>query len=69
VEAQLTVTNSDPFVPRNYGRSDLDTPHNFSFWTVYNLPGFKTSARAVRAVLGGWQTSGIWTWHSGCPST
>jgi hypothetical protein len=68
VEAQLTVTNPNPFVPRfNYGRSDLDTTHNFSFWTVYNLPGFKSSARAVRALLGGWQTSGIWTWRSGLP--
>jgi hypothetical protein len=68
VEAQLTVTNPNPYVPRfNYGRSDLDTTHNFSLWTVYNLPGFKSSARPVRAILGGWQTSGIWTWRSGLP--
>jgi hypothetical protein len=68
VEAQLTVTNPDPFVPRfNYGRSDLDTTHNFSFWTVYNLPTFHTAARPLRAILGGWQTSGIWTWRSGLP--
>jgi hypothetical protein len=55
-------------VPRfNYGRSDLDTAHNFSFWTVYNLPTFHTAARPLRAILGGWQTSGIWTWRSGLP--
>ena len=68
VEAQLTVTNPDPFVPRfNYGRSDLDCTHNFSLWTVYNLPTFHSAARPVRAILGGWQTSGIWTWRSGLP--
>jgi hypothetical protein len=68
VEAQLTVTNPDPFLPRfNYGRSDLDTTHNFSFWTVYNLPRFTTAARPIRTLLGGWQTSGIWTWRSGLP--
>jgi hypothetical protein len=68
VEAQLTVTNPDPFVPNfNYGRSDLDTRHNFSFWTVYNLPALSHAPGWLRSALGGWQTSGIWTWHSGLP--
>jgi hypothetical protein len=68
VEAQLTVTNPDPFVPRfNYARSDLDTPQNFSFWTVYNLPALSRAPRFIRAAFGGWQSSGIWTWHSGLP--
>jgi hypothetical protein len=68
VEAQLTVTNPNPNVPRfNYGRSDLDTTHNFSFWTVYNLPALSRAPRFVRTAFGGWQTSGIWTWHSGLP--
>jgi hypothetical protein len=68
VEAQLTVTNPDPFNPRfNYGRSDLDTTHNFSFWTVYNLPALHGAPSLVRTLFGGWQTSGIWTWHSGLP--
>jgi hypothetical protein len=67
-DVQLTVTNPDPFVPNfNYGRSDLDTTHNFSFFTVYNLPLLSTAPRLVRAAFGGWQTTGIWTWHSGLP--
>jgi hypothetical protein len=68
VEAQLTVTNPDPFDPTfNYGRSDLDTKQNFSFWTVYNLPKLNTEPRILRAPFGGWQTTAIWTWHSGQP--
>jgi Carboxypeptidase regulatory-like domain len=67
-EAQLTVTNPNPFVPRfNYGRSDLDTTHNFSFWTVYNLPAWTNTPRLIRTLFGGWQTSGIWSWRSGLP--
>ena len=68
VEAQLTVTNPDPFIPNfNYGRSDLDTPHNFSIWTVYNLPALKGAPHLLRTAFGNWQTSGIWTWRSGSP--
>jgi hypothetical protein len=68
VEAQLTVTNPNPFVPNfNYGRSDLDTTHNFSFWTVYNLPKLSHAPGLVRTVFGNWQTSGIWSWRSGLP--
>jgi hypothetical protein len=69
-DVQLTVTNPDPFVPNfNYGRSDLDTTHNFSFFTVYNLPLLNNAPRLVRGALGGWQTTGIWTWYSGLPVT
>jgi hypothetical protein len=68
VEAQLTVTNPDPFAPNfNYGRSDLDTTHNFSLWTVYNLPALASAPRLIRGAFGGWQTSGIWSWRSGLP--
>jgi hypothetical protein len=68
VEAQLTVTNPNPFDPRfNYGRSDLDVPHNFSFWTVYNLPALSSAPALLRGMFGSWQTSGIWTWRSGLP--
>jgi hypothetical protein len=68
VEAQLTVTNPDPFAPNfNYGRSDLDTTHNFSFWTVYTLPRLTSAPKFARAVFGNWETSGIWSWRSGLP--
>ncbi len=68
VEAQLTVTNPDPFVPNfNYGRSDFDTTHNFSLWGIYNLPLLQHANRFVRGALGGWQTTAIWSWRSGVP--
>jgi hypothetical protein len=68
VEAQLTVTNPNPYVPNfNYGRSDLDTTHNFSFWTVYNLPKLSHAPAFLRAAFGDWQTTGIWSWRSGLP--
>jgi hypothetical protein len=68
VEAQLTVTNPNPFVPNfNYGRSDLDSTHNFSLWSVYNLPAMRGSKTWLRSAFGGWQTSGIWSWRSGLP--
>jgi hypothetical protein len=67
-DVQLTVTNPDPFVPNfNYGLSDLNITHNFSFWTVYNLPQLKSAPKFVRTAFGGWQSTGIWTWHSGFP--
>jgi hypothetical protein len=68
VEAQLTVTNPNPFDRNfNYGRSDLDSTHNFSFWTVYNLPAMRHAPGLLRTAFGGWQTSGIWSWRSGLP--
>lgn len=68
VEAQLTVTNPNPFVPNfNYGRSDLDSTHNFSLWTVYNLPALSGAPHFLRTAFGGWQSSGVWSWRSGLP--
>ena len=67
-DVQLTVTNPDPFAPRfNYGLSDLNVTHNFSLFTVYNLPAFARAPRFVRAAAGGWQTSGILNWRAGFP--
>ncbi len=67
-DVQLTVTNPDPFVPNfNYGRSDLDITHNFSFFTVYNLPALANAPKLVRSALGNWQTTGILAWHGGFP--
>ncbi|HLH15671.1 MAG TPA: carboxypeptidase regulatory-like domain-containing protein [Bryobacteraceae bacterium] len=67
-DVQLTVTNPDPFVPRfNYGLSDLNVTHNFSFFTVCNLPLLAHSPRLIRGAFGGWQSTGIWNWRSGFP--
>ena len=68
VEAQLTVTNPDPFNPNfNYGRSDFNTTHNFSLWGIYNLPLLEHAQHLVRGALGGWQTTAIWSWRTGVP--
>jgi hypothetical protein len=51
-------------VPCNKGNSSLDVPQALNFNFVYTTPTLRGS-RALNAVLGGWQVSGIWTAHSG----
>jgi hypothetical protein len=48
----------------NRGNSSLDVPQVLNLNFVYQTPTLKGS-RAVNAVLGGWQVSGIWSAHSG----
>ncbi|MGH9664509.1 MAG: hypothetical protein ACRD9L_08820, partial [Bryobacteraceae bacterium] len=68
VDTQFTISNPDPFNPRfNYGRSDFDTPHNFSLWGLWDLPRLAGSPWMLRGPLGGWQVTHIWTWRSGTP--
>jgi len=68
VEAQLTVTNPNPFDPNfNYGPSDHQTPHNFSLWGIYNLPLLAHHNKLIRGAFGGWQTTEIWSWRAGTP--
>jgi outer membrane receptor protein involved in Fe transport len=64
----------DPYNPLlNRGRSDYDIRHNLSVNFSYDIP-FGTSRAygasapaALRALLGGWQVSGILTVQSGIP--
>ena len=44
-----------------------DQTHRFIVNAVYELPFFKSSKGIKRAVLGGWQASGIWSAFSGGP--
>ncbi len=68
VDSQFTLSNPNPFDKNfNYGLSDFDTPHNFSLWTLWDLPRLTNSSRFVRAIAGGWEMTGIWTWRSGTP--
>jgi len=70
VDNQFTLSNPDPFDKNfNYALSDFDTPHNFSFWMLLDLPRLTGSSRLIRAVAGGWEMTGIWSWHSGTPFT
>jgi len=48
-----------------YGNSDFDVRHRFTFTTTYNIPGIKGFAQ----MLEGWQVNGIVTLESGQPWT
>ncbi len=49
------------------GRYGFDLTHNLLVNFVYDLPFFKDSSGIAKAVLGGWQASGIITINSGLP--
>ena len=69
--------NSGPFIENpirqrsNYGNSDFDIRHLINVSAVWQMPFGKgralvnTDNRAVQAVLGGWQLSGIFRWNTG----
>jgi hypothetical protein len=49
----------------DYGLSPLDRTQMLNINYVYDLPFFKNSSRAVKAMLGGWQISGVTQFQSG----
>ena len=52
----------------DYGHSNWDVPHRFVGSFTYEIPFFRQSSyRAVKYVLGGWQTNAIVTAQSGYP--
>lgn len=53
----------------NRGRSDFDNPHRFVASYVWILPTLKDAQPFLRAVLGGWESSGIVTLRNGFPFT
>jgi len=71
--------NSGPFIENpirqrdNYSNSDFDIRHLINASAVWLMPFGKgrahmnTDNRAVQAVLGGWQLSGIFRWNTGLP--
>ena len=50
-----------------YGPSSNDRRQNFALNYVYNLPDFKSMKALPKAVLGGWQISGVTAFMSGTP--
>ncbi len=54
-----------------YANSDFDVRHRVAVFYQYDLPFGRGRAmagnpgRVVNAVIGGWQTYGIWTWQTG----
>ena len=49
--------------------SDYDVTHRFVFSYVYDLPFSKTQNKALHAVAGGWQLTGILSLQTGPPFT
>lgn len=61
-----TINVINPFNLNAYrGVSDFNIPHRFVLNYVWQLPSPRPAV--LRAVFGGWQTSGIWTLQSGFP--
>jgi hypothetical protein len=52
-----------------YGPSDFDTKHFVVVSGVWELPNFRNKNEGWAQLLGGWQLSGIMTYHSGFPWT
>lgn len=52
-----------------YGPSDFDVTQNFDLFGLYELPFFKDRNDFVESILGGFQLSGIVTYHTGFPFT
>jgi hypothetical protein len=53
----------------DYGPSDFDLKHRFVTSFLYDIPTFKSSNWAMKAITGGWQLDGIVTLQSGPPFT
>ena len=51
------------------GLASFSREHDFSANYVYDLPFFRSSTRLVKATLGGWQLSGIFSAATGLPLT
>jgi len=51
------------------GPSDFDVKHNFNLFGLWDLPIFRKRDDLVGTFLGGFQVSGIVTWHTGFPYT
>ncbi|MEO8130314.1 MAG: hypothetical protein ABI822_24650, partial [Bryobacteraceae bacterium] len=61
-----TINIINPFNLNAYrGVSDFNIPHRFILNGLWKLPS--PNAGLMRAVLGGWEASGIWTMQSGFP--
>ena len=51
------------------GPSDYDVKHSLTSSGLWDLPFFRHPTTTAGKILGGWQLSGIMTWHTGFPWT
>jgi hypothetical protein len=59
----------DPYHPDDWGPSDFDRTHRLVSSFVWQLPQPFANQRALKLLLGGWETTGIFTIQSGLPFT
>ena len=52
-----------------WGPSDFDVTHIYTFSAVYEVPGSHRHNGLWRALVGGWELSPIISWHTGFPWT
>lgn len=64
-----TAVNDQTSLANSYGLSDFDRTHRVTVEYVYELPFLRRSNGIVKALLAGWQASGITTFQSGTPVT
>jgi hypothetical protein len=62
-----TAYNDQSTINASRGISDFNRPHRLSVSYSYDLPFFATATGAKRAVLGGWQVSGVSIFQTGTP--
>jgi outer membrane receptor protein involved in Fe transport len=69
-QPDASVNETYPRVLRSeYGPSDFDATHFAVLSGIWDLPIFRGKRDGVAKLLGGWQLSGIFTYHSGFPWT
>jgi hypothetical protein len=52
-----------------YGPSDYDVRHFLVASGIWDLPVFRGKSKGIAKFLGGWQLSGVFTYHTGFPWT
>jgi hypothetical protein len=62
-----TAYNDQSNVNASRGISDFNRPHRLSVSYVYDLPFYSQGTGIRRAVLGGWQVSGVSIFQTGLP--
>ena len=71
IDGEIFSNINNPFNAKwDYGSAGFDRRHIFISSFIYNMPFFrKSSMRAVKTMLGGWELSGIATFESGTPTS
>lgn len=64
------LVEHDPARPENnWGPSDFDRTHRLTTSFIVEVPGAGGAGSMIRAITGGWNLSGIFTYQSGTPFT